>query len=239
MRIGLILILILSLLAGGLTTSANQEPESKFYDPIERHIEGWLVRIDPRLTEQPNKDVGDRALAMLRWQLESIKISIPEKRLVELQTIGIWIELDNPQVSNMQYHPDRKWLIGHGMDPRFEGFVHIPGAARLADKKFFHQQPSVIMHELAHGFHDQILDFNYAPIVAAYKAGVKAGLYDKVLHASSRQLRHYSATNHKEYFAEGCEAYFGRNDFFPFVRVELRKHDPTLYRLMEEIWGKE
>ena len=29
-----------------------------------------------------------------------------------------------------------------------------------------------------------------------------------------------------EYFAEASEAYFGTNDFFPFVRIELRRHDP-------------
>jgi dipeptidyl-peptidase-4 len=40
-----------------------------------------------------------------------------------------------------------------------------------------------------------------------------------------------------EYFAEGTEAYFDRNDFYPFVRAELKKHDPVLHDLLEEIWG--
>jgi len=43
--------------------------------------------------------------------------------------------------------------------------------------------------------------------------------------------------NHKEYFAEGTEAYFYRNDFFPFVRAELALHDPSLHELLETIWG--
>ncbi len=36
---------------------------------------------------------------------------------------------------------------------------------------------------------------------------------------------------------EGTEAYFYRNDFYPFVRAELKEHDPVLHDLLEEIWG--
>ena len=48
--------------------------------------------------------------------------------------------------------------------------------------------------------------------------------------------RHYTLTDPQEYFAEGSEAYFGTNDFYPFVRAELRRHDPKLFRLLEELW---
>jgi len=64
-----------------------------------------------------------------------------------------------------------------------------------------------------------------------------AGLYDKVLLYTGREVRHYAATNHKEYFAEGTEAFFYRNDFYPFVAAELQRHDPTLYDLLLDIWG--
>ena len=37
--------------------------------------------------------------------------------------------------------------------------------------------------------------------------------------------------------AEGTEAYFYRNDFYPFVRAELKEHDPTLHDLLVEVWG--
>ncbi|MGO9112581.1 MAG: hypothetical protein ACLP9L_25400 [Thermoguttaceae bacterium] len=32
-----------------------------------------------------------------------------------------------------------------------------------------------------------------------------------------QHVRHYALTDHKEFFAEMSEAYFGMNDFFPFV----------------------
>ena len=44
-------------------------------------------------------------------------------------------------------------------------------------------------------------------------------------------------SNEKEYFAEGTEAYFGANDFYPFVRGELKEHDPGFYEVLKEIWG--
>lgn len=53
-----------------------------------------------------------------------------------------------------------------------------------------------------------------------------------------RTVKHYALTDHKEYFAESTEAYLGVNDFFPFVRAELKQHDPRMFRLQEKIWGK-
>ena len=42
-----------------------------------------------------------------------------------------------------------------------------------------------------------------------------------------------------EYFAEASEAYFGTNDFYPYVRSELRRHDPRMYHLLERLWHEE
>ena len=48
---------------------------------------------------------------------------------------------------------------------------------------------------------------------------------------------HYGLTNQMEFFSEMTEAYFGSNDFFPFVAGELKQTEPTVYALLEEIWG--
>ena len=39
------------------------------------------------------------------------------------------------------------------------------------------------------------------------------------------------------HFAEATEAFFYRNDFYPFVRAELRQIDPGCHALLETIWG--
>ena len=99
------------------------------------------------------------------------------------------------------------------------------------------KHPAVILHELAHGYHDQHLSFGDKRIIDAYKKAMDAGLYDEVLLYTGKKVRHYAATDHKEYFAEGTEAFFYRNDFYPFVAAELKEHDPALYDLLVEIWG--
>lgn len=55
---------------------------------------------------------------------------------------------------------------------------------------------------------------------------------------SGKRERAYAITHHHEDFAEACEAYFGANDFYPFVRAELREHDPAIYRVLDEVWRK-
>lgn len=44
-------------------------------------------------------------------------------------------------------------------------------------------------------------------------------------------------TDPMEYFAETTEAFFSRNDFFPFTRDELHSHDPKMFALLKKLWG--
>ena len=74
-------------------------------------------------------------------------------------------------------------------------------------------------------------------VIEAYDKAMAAGLYDKALLYNGKKVRHYAASNHKEYFAEGTESFFYRNDFYPFVAAELKEHDPVLYDLLVDIWG--
>ncbi|GEM_PF-3889256 len=40
-----------------------------------------------------------------------------------------------------------------------------------------------------------------------------------------------------ELFAENTEAFFGRNDFFPFDGNDLRHYDRDTYLMIAELWG--
>lgn len=49
--------------------------------------------------------------------------------------------------------------------------------------------------------------------------------------------RAYSISNGRQYFAESSEAYFGRNDFFPFRReMNLAVYDVEGFVLHERLW---
>ena len=45
-------------------------------------------------------------------------------------------------------------------------------------------------------------------------------------------------TDPMEYFAECTEAFFSRNDFYPFNRTELQQHDPDVDALLVRLWGR-
>ena len=103
------------------------------------------------------------------------------------------------------------------------------------------RMPNFALHELAHAFHDRVLGFENAQIEAAYQKAKDAGLYDRVQRQDSegrkRLDRAYALTNAKEYFAECTEAFFTKNDFFPFTKDELKKHDPEMFELLNRLWG--
>ena len=138
----------------------------------------------------------------------------------------------------MQYHPDRGWLVKNGLDPRMAKHVHIPNAANLLNPHMWAKHPYVVLHELAHAYHDNVYGFKGEEILKVYKQAMEKKLYDKVLLYTGKRVRHYAATNQMEYFAELTEAYFGVNDFYPFVRAELKEHDPAGYEMMVRIWGR-
>lgn len=213
-------------------------PPAPFYDPIQRQIEGWTVAVDPQLLEPEHAETAAKAFDALANHLQRVRFIVAEDQLPQLQKLPIWIELEHPRLANMQYHPDRGWLVSHGHDPRLAKHVHLPRAKQLYARQMWAKHPYVVLHELAHAYHDQILGFDQPAIVDAFQAAQKAGIYENVLsHTGGKPVRHYGMSNHKEYFAESTEAYFGVNDFYPFVRAELRAHDPKMYALMEEVWG--
>jgi Mlc titration factor MtfA (ptsG expression regulator) len=101
------------------------------------------------------------------------------------------------------------------------------------------QQPWMVLHELAHGYHHRFLEngFGNPRIEAAYRKALESKSYESVLHISGQKERAYALTDPMEYFAETSECYFGTNDFYPFVRAELHKHDPEMFKLLEELWN--
>jgi dipeptidyl-peptidase-4 len=184
------------------------------------------------------KELGSRSLSMLSNHLERIAILLPEKQLADLRKMEIFIEHSHPELKPMQYHPDADWLVERGYDPQLAKKVHIPQAADLISRNQMLKHPAVILHELAHAYHNQILGFEEPSIVKAYDDAMKRGIYEKSLLFNGETVKHYATTNCKEYFAESTEAYLYHNDFYPFVRAELRQHDPAMFDIMQRVWGK-
>ena len=82
-----------------------------------------------------------------------------------------------------------------------------------------------------------MLSFDNPAVIKVFDAAKEQGIYEEGLLYTGKKVKHYGLNNHKEYFAEATEAYFGVNDFYPFVRAELSEHDPAMFALLKEIWG--
>lgn len=202
-----------------------------------REIEGWTVRVDDRLLQPPHDQLGSRALRFLEARLFEIQEVVPPERLADLRTIKIVLDLDCGQLGSMQYHPSADWLESNGYATELVKCVHLPRAADVATRRNINEQPWVILHELAHGYHDQFLGFEEPRILAAYDQFKQSGHGDAALLFNGDRVRHYGLTDQKEFFAEMTEAYFGSNDFFPFNRAELKETEPRLFELLTTIWN--
>ena len=201
------------------------------FDPVIKNIEGWKIHIDPALLKGKHSTDGLHAIKMLTNHLQRISILVQGEALKKLKTCQIWLEHSHPTLHAMQYHPSVGWLKANGHDPRLQKKVHVPQAKALTSRGQLLKHPAVILHELAHAYHDQFLTFEHPEIIAAYNKARQKGDYNKVMLYTGQSVKHYAMTNHKEYFAEGTEAYFYRNDFYPFVRAEHKKHDLDLHKV--------
>jgi hypothetical protein len=201
-----------------------------------KKIEGWTVRVDDRLLTAPDDELGARALRFLEGKLADIKVVVSQDRVKKLQAVTIVLDLTHGNLGAMQYHPSSGWLKSNGYSPDLAKCVHLPRAADVATRRNIREQPWVILHELAHAYHDQVLDFEEPRIKEAYEKYKKSGHGEKALLYNGSRVRHYALTNHKEFFAEMTESYFGVNDFFPFNRAEMKEAEPEIYQLMMHIW---
>jgi hypothetical protein len=238
-KFSLILIVMAACVARAQTTRPATKPiPSKPTSHTIKQIEGWSVHVDDRLLNGADKELGARAMTLLADHLRKISGVMPTDKLARLKQVHIWLDLTHGELRSAQYHPSKGWLAGHGYDVAMEKCVHIPDAKDFVSPRLQHDQPWMVLHELAHSYHDQVLGFEEPRIKAAWKKFVASGKYESVKHVGGRMVRHYGLTDQKEFFAEMSESYFGMNDFFPFDRVELQREEPELFKLMEEIWGK-
>ena len=163
-------------------------------------IAGWTVRVDDRLM-QPENALGTRILKSLETRLADIAAVVRADRLRTLQSFTIVLDESHGALTSMQYHPDADWLKQNGYAADLWRCAHIPVAAALLAPRQINVQPWVVLHELAHAYHDQILGFDEARIRDAYARFKASGRGDEVLLVTGERGRHYALTDQKEFFA--------------------------------------
>ena len=225
-----------------LRPADEPRPAVHHYDPTEayelQHVEGWSVRVNKRLlNEQP--DLARQTLDLMHVQLFQIPRVAPSEAVEKLRKVTIWIELDDPLFPCMCYHPDHGWVLANGLNPDKTHGVELANPHTFLSWTV--EQPWMVFHELSHAYHDQFLPrgFDNPAVLKAYENAKDRDLYKAILRNNGRTETAYAMTNQMEYFAETSEAFFGTNDFYPFIRVELKLHDPQGYEMMRKMWGVE
>ena len=209
----------------------SYEPTENY---VQREIHGWTVYVHRSLLDE-QKRTGDRVLELLTVKLYDIRQAVPAKALEKLRKIPIWLEYNNPKVRCACFHPSRQWLKSNGFNPDKAGAVEIGNSETFI--RWSRHQPSMVLHELAHGYHWHFLGgYDNPDIAAAFNRAKDAKLYESVLYFDGSKKRAYALNNPQEYFAELTEAWFGMNDFYPFVRAEVLVHDPEMAKLLRKLW---
>lgn len=207
-----------------------------------RTIEGWKVLISHRLLEEENA-ATERALELLTVQLKEISRVVPAAAVSELRKVPLWFSPEYPGVrQRAEYHPGAGWLRDNNRDPAMVKAVEFTNI-RIFERET-RRMPNFALHELAHAYHDRVLPkgFGNEKVKVTFENAKAKGLYEKVEQrfgdGRSANVRAYAMTSPMEYFAECTEAYFSTNDFFPFTREQLKKHDPEMFALLKALWSR-
>lgn len=234
-RAALILVTILVSTPGAATAAGDAKTSEQ------RILSGWNVHVSTKLIDQ-DAEALEKAMQLLRAQLDEIVRVVPAKAVAELQKVPLWINPEYPKVRpRAEFHPDADWLRENRRDPAMAKAIEFTNVRIFEEET--RRMPNFALHELAHAYHNRAvrMSFGNLEIKSAYAKAKASGKYDRVERKDSEgrssMERAYAMTTPQEYFAECTEAYFSRNDFFPFTRAELKQHDPEMFTLLETLWG--
>ncbi|ADB18905.1 protein of unknown function DUF303 acetylesterase putative [Pirellula staleyi DSM 6068] len=203
-------------------------------------ILGWSLLINDQLLEKQPKET-ERALELLKLQLEEIVRVVPAASVAELRKVPLWF---SPEYAGVQpraeYHPGAGWLRDNQRNPAMAKGVEFTNIRTF--ERETKRMPNFALHELAHAYHDRVLDkgFGNVAVKTAFEHAKTKGLYERVERrfgdGRTAEERAYALTSPMEYFAECTEAYFSTNDFFPYTRDQLEKYDPGMVAVLKELW---
>jgi len=219
---------------------SGKSPEEPAWEYHSMQVAGWTLQVRQELRESAPDELA-KAVGLLELQLEEIVRVVPMPAVEKLRGVKLWF---SPVYAGVQpraeYHPGAGWLKEHQRDPAMEKGVEFSNIGIFEAE--YRRMPNFALHELAHAYHDQFLakGFSNPQVEQRFQAAKKSGTYDLVEQrfgdGRSKQVRAYALSNPAEYFSESTEAYFSTNDFYPFTREQLQKHDPKMADLLRSLW---
>ncbi len=205
-------------------------------------INKWNIKIESEISK--DEVLKNQILQIFKRDLSLIVTNLPISRVKELRKIPIWVsnEFNYPLRANekgaMVYHSNPKWLQKHFLPQELSKSVHLINPKEyIHTHKAFTTQPFATLHELTHGYLDLCLGENTTSLRRAYDNAIQSKLYQNIKRVDGSIVsKAYALKNAYEYFSELTESYFGKNDFFPFTKMELKKYDPVGYLAVQKAW---
>ena len=176
-------VLLIALISLSFCHAAQYTPTSAY---TAKTIQGWNILVNNELLTK-DADLPQKVLKQLDHQLYQVTRVLPPEPLKQLRKVTIWVEYDAPKHDCACYHPNRQWLIENNFNPEKTGSIEIADAKNFLSWTI--PQPWMVLHELAHAYHHQVLGYDNAEIKEAYQKAVESKKYDSVLHINGQSKR--------------------------------------------------
>ena len=200
----------------------------------EERIEGFFVLFSPEAIKNPAE--SHKLREQLRDQLRFVNAVVPSESLPALRRTRIWVEWRAKNKTAAEFHSSRVWLSANRYNPDKYAGVEINNLTNFVAWSEELGAP-IILHELAHAYLQSLSDYEQLLVHLAYLEAKESGIYESVKYRDGNWRRAYAMTDTQEYFAELTEAYFSRNDYYPFSRTEMKEHDPQGFDALVHAWG--
>lgn len=202
---------------------------------LSHEIDGFCVIFTDKASPQ-NDPLHSKFLDLLKSNLADLKKMSPELSRIK-DKISIWVTNANWQPSASVSHFSPAWLKEHKMSEKMAPGIEITNTENYLKWAVKEDQPLMFIHEAAHVYMFLFLESKKDKIEELYKSASDKKIYEKVdYHHGENKLRAYALTNSSEYFAELTEAYYGANDYYPYTKDDLKKHDPAAFEFFSEIY---
>lgn len=245
MRRGIVPLILAAALAPCPGLVAQQKPAGIPVAAVpgyERHvIQGFTLLISQEVLHRNKTEKYERKpLEVLELELKTVVRIMNPKALAVLRRLILWVDWDEQEdlpsgrkglATAMYYGSNQLSMLKKGKHPLRSNTVSILRMKALTEE---HQPQDdsgrcVLLHEIAHAVHHQLLGNENLQIKSAYQQAMERKLYDKTMYAS---------TNDFEFFAELSCAYLDKLQYYPRTREELKKHDPVTFKVMAAVWGQ-
>lgn len=194
-------------------------------------LEGWEVHIAQSLVEKNDYRVF-LALQKLSEKLQEIKLTIPRRASEQLSDVPIWISENGDQRAEFYFFEAYVYRTDKDIQ-KMDGIEFQSIRFFLNELRY---SPMLVLHELAHAYHKKNYKRIDKLIMRAYKNALTQKLYQNVKTINDKYERAYALQSPFEYFAELTETFFGRNNYYPFNKNDLREYDPMGYEMIENTW---